>query len=152
MADPLLDLDTLIVRPTIEIDGTRYEILSIDELSVLDSRRFSLWSRKLHALQVGEEESVELDELIDTMARKVMVGAPDDIIGKLSGVQKAAVVEVFTGLLLRSRMSVAGAIGTAMGSPRIGELFSLGSSVSTVERRGNGWRTRLSRWFGRTTG
>jgi hypothetical protein len=89
MADPLLDLDTLIVRPTIEIDGTRYEILSIDELSVLDSRRFSLWSRKLHALQVGEEESVELDELIDTMARKVMVGAPDDIIGKLSGVQKA---------------------------------------------------------------
>jgi hypothetical protein len=62
------------------------------------------------------------------------------------------VVEVFTGLLLRSRMSVAGAIGTAMGSPQIGELFSLGSSDSTAERRGSGWRTRLSRWFGLTTG
>lgn len=150
MTDVILNLDTLIVRPTIEIDGKRYEILSVEELSVLDSRRFNLWAAKLDTLQRSEEDSPELDELVDTIARKVLVGVPEAVLARLSGTHKIAVVEVFTGLLLRNRMSVAGAIQTATGSQLIGALFSLGSSVSTEARQAGGWKQRLSRWFGLT--
>ena len=148
MSDPLLNLDTMITRPTIDIDGQRYEILSTEELSVIDSRRFGIWGRELQELQKGDDDSAELEQLIDTIARKALVGVPDEIYARLSGVQKVAVVEVFTGLLLRSRMSVAGAVGTAMGSPLIGEFFYPGFNDSTAARRGSGWRKRLSRWFG----
>lgn len=148
MTDPLLSLDTLIVRPSIEIDGQRYEMLSPDELSVLDSRRFALWAQQLDALQQGEEERPELAVLVDTIARKVLVGVPDDVRAKLSGQHMIAVVEVFTGLLLGRKMRVAGAAGKAMGSPSIGEMFSLGSSGSMAAPRASGWRTRLLRSFG----
>lgn len=152
MTKPLLDIETLIARPAIDIDGRRYEILSPDELSVLDSRRFALWARKLEELQQGEAEAPELEELVDAIARKVMVGVPDEVFARLTGMHKIAVTEVFTALLLRSRMRVAGATGAAMGSPPIGEMFSPGFSASTAAGRGSGWRTRLSRWFGRTSG
>ncbi len=152
MPEPILNLDTLVVRPTVEIDGKSYEILSVEELSVLDSRRFSLWAGRLDELQSSEEDNPELDELVDTITRKVLVGVPDDVFAKLSGTHKVAVVEVFTGLLLRNRMSVAGAIQTATGSPLIGALFSLASNVSTAAPPERGWKTLLSRWFGRTPG
>jgi len=150
MTDAILNLDTLIVRPTIEIDGKRYEILSTEELSVLDSRRFGLWAARLEELQTSDEEQPELEQLIDTIARRVLVGVPDDVIAKLSGRHKIAVVEVFIALLLRSRMSVAGAIGTAMGSPLIGALLSPNSSGSTAAPRASGWRALLSRLSGHT--
>ena len=155
MTKPLLDLDTLIVRPTIAIDGTKYEMLSPDELSVLDSRRFGIWMKRIQELQEAEEDSPEIDELAEQFATKALVGVPEDVLAKLSGAHRIAVIEVFTGLLLRRRMSVAGATGTAMGmkdgtNPWTGAMFSPGSSGSTAEPRGSGWRKRLSRLFGLT--
>jgi hypothetical protein len=41
MSKVLLDLDTLVVRPKIKIDGKPYEILSPDELPVLTSHRLA---------------------------------------------------------------------------------------------------------------
>lgn len=156
MAEPILDLATLIERPTIDIDGTRYEILSPDELSVLDNRRFGLWAQQLEALQQGDALDPELAELVTTIARKVLVGVPGDVFDRLSGTHRIAVVELFTGLLLRSRMRVAGAVsaatsgGTDLTSQLIGEIFSPGSPASMAAPRASGWRRRLSRWFGLT--
>lgn len=150
MGEPLLSLETLIERPTIDIDGQRYEMLSPDELSVLDSHRFSKWAGRLEELQKAGEESPEMDEIADRIARKALIGVPEDVLEKLTGVHKIAVAEVFIGLLLRSRMGVAGAIAKAMGSSQIGELFSQGFNGSTAATRGSGWRARLSRLFGRT--
>jgi hypothetical protein len=155
MPEPLLNLDTIIVRPTIVIDGESYSILSADELSVLDSQRFALWNRRLEALQLGGEEDPELDQLVDTIARRVLVDVPDTVIAKLQGAHKLAVIEVFTGLLLRQRMDVAGATAKAMGASeeaiRSTGAFSFpGFSVSTAAPRATGWRARLSRWFAPT--
>lgn len=150
MSEPLLSIDTLIVRPKVAIDGTLYELLSPDELSVLDSHRFSSWAKQLEELQKAGEPSEEMDAIADQVARKALVGVPSAVLEKLTGVHKIAVAEVFTGLLLRSRMDVAGAIAKAMGSPQIGELFSQGFNGSTAAPRDSGWRTRLSRLFGRT--
>jgi hypothetical protein len=152
MTDPLLSLDTLIVRPAVEIDGTRYEVLSPDELTVLETRRFGIWSRRLEELQTEEDDNPEFEELVTTIARKVLVDVPEEVFGKLTGTHKIAVVEVFTGLLLRGRMGVAGAIGAAMGDPRIGELFSPGYSGSTAGAHASGWRGRLWRWFSPSRG
>ena len=150
--EPLLSLDPLIVRPTVKIDDTRYEILSPEELSVLDSRRFGLWGEQLNALEQGDPENPELETLVSTIARKVLVGVPDEVFAKLTGRQKLDVIEVFTGLLLRGRMSAAGAIGTALGHLSTGASSFPGSSASTAAGRASGWRTCLSRWFGRTPG
>lgn len=146
MTEPLLDLDTLIVRPTIDIDGTRYDILSPDELSVLDNRRFSRWQEELHRLHQADEDSPELEALVDTITRKVLAGVPAAVIDALSGTQKVAVVEVFIGLLLRNRAGTAGAIARAMGNQQIGALFSPLSPGSTAAPRASGWRKRLWPW------
>ena len=152
MTQQLLSLDTLVRRPKVAIDGTQYEMLSPDEMSVLDYQRFGLWHRELVQLQEdGGEDDPALEALVDRIARKAMVGVPAGVIGKLSGAQKIAVVEVFTGLLLQTRMRVAGATATAMGqNPSTGESYSRGLAGSTAGARASGWRTRLSRWFGST--
>lgn len=147
---PLLDLETLAKRPTIEVDGVRHELFSADELSVLDSQRFMAWARRLEELQKENPEADEIEQLVDDIARKACVGMPAEIFAKLSGTQKLQVAEVFIGLLLRSRMGTAGAVARAMGNREIGDAFSLASSASTAATRGPGWRERLSRLLGLT--
>lgn len=150
MGEPLLSIETLIDRPKVDIDGTKYELLHPDELSLVDNHRFSRWAQRFEELAKLDEPGDELDEVADRIARAALVDVPEEVLARLTGQHKAAVAEVFTALLLRSRISVAGAIGTAIGNPRIGELFSPGFSGSTAAPRGSGWRTRLSRLFGRT--
>lgn len=160
--EPVLNLDTLIRRPCVEIDGRRFDILSPDELSVIDSHRFSVNGRRIEELagEAGEEAEVELTGLIDLTARKVAVGVPAEVFAKLSGSHKWAIVDVFTGLLLGNRLGVAGAMQKAMG-PTIAQLTaasgqltgasaSPGSSGSMAGTRPGGWRKRLRRWCGLT--
>lgn len=151
MADePLLDLNTLIKRPFIDLDGKRYELFGADELSVLASHRFSVWARKIEALSTSEDEAagVELDALIDNVARAAIVAMPDDVFEALSGAHKAAITDVFTGLLLRNKLGVVGATMRATGVLPTGETFFPGSSDFTEATPAGGWRTRLRRWFG----
>lgn len=154
MTDPLLSLETLIVRPTIEIDGTTYELLAADELSVLQSQRCSIWARRLEEMEKAEAEDPAADELIDRIVRDVVVDLPQAVFAKLTGQQKLAVVSVFTALLLRHRMGVAGATAKAIGattaSLSTGGLSFQGFNGSTAGTRANGWRARLSAWFART--
>lgn len=151
MADPLLSIATLIERKTVSIDGKRYELRSPDELSVLDSHRFAAWAKKLGELQQSAEEepNPEIEELVTRITRLALI-APDEVHERLSGVHRIAVAEVFTGLLLRGRMSVAGATAKAMGSRQTGDQLFRAFSDFTAETSGSGWRKRLLGWFGRT--
>lgn len=161
-AAPVLDLDTLIARPCVEIDGARYDILSPDEISVIDSHRFGVAGKRIEELAglTGEEVEAELTQIIDQVARKVAVGVPDEVFAKLSGSHRWAIVDVFTGLLLGNRLGVAGAMQKAMGptieklanavAPSTGESGSRGSSGSMAASRDGGWLRRLRRWCGLT--
>ena len=152
MADaPLLDLSTLIVRPTIDIDGTRYELFSADELPVLTSHRLSIWGRRIEAIDAATAESDgdELGELIDNVCRAAIVDLPAEVFAALSGAHKRQVVDVFTALLLRNRLKAAGAMATAMGVPQIGERFFPGFNASLADRPAGGWWKRLRGWFAR---
>lgn len=149
---PLLDLDTLIVRPTILVDGVTYELMSADELSVLASHRFGVWGQRIEALSAQEDDAAgaEREELIDKVCRAAIVGMPEAVFEKLSGAHKSAITDVFTGLLLRNRLKAAGAMATAMGVSRIGERPFPGSTDISEDRPAGGWRKRLLRWFART--
>ena len=125
--DPLLDLNTLIERPTIKIDGDAYEILSQEELSILDSQRFERWGRKIEELANDDGKADELDALLDTVTEKIMVGVPEDVRSRLTSGHKVRVISVFTGLLLGGRAAMAGATMDAM-NRSIGAKTSLDSS------------------------
>ena len=141
---PLLNLSTLIERPALTIDGVRYEMLSPDELSLLDSQRFTIWAGKIDQLSKAPDEAGdgidELGEVDDAAARKVLVGVPDEIFATLSAANKLAAIEAFTLLLLQKRMAAAGAILPAM--LRTGAKPSPGSSASTEARRAGGSEKR----------
>lgn len=154
---PLLDLDTLVERPKIAIDGVLYEIRSPHELSVIDSHRFGRWGKRIDELadQDGEAAEAELAELVEKVARRVAVGVPEDVFAKLNGAKHWALVDLFTGLLLREKLSVAGAMVKATGDldqlllgSRTGAGSSRGSSGSTAAARSTGWSARLRRWCG----
>lgn len=152
--EPLLDLSALIERPKVNIDGKPHEILSPDELSVLDSARFERWGREIERLSKvtddddeADEALTRLDELVETVARKIMVGVPDAVYAQLAGVQKMQVVAAFTGLLMAKSLGATGALvnalkrsGLAVGladamqkSAATGAKSSPPSSASTAE-------------------
>lgn len=147
----LINLDTLVARPQIAIDGVRYDILSPDELSVIQSHRFGVWGRRIEALtaETGEAAEEELETLVMMVAQKICVGVPEDVFVKLPGSQRWAIIDVFTGLLLQNRLKVAGAMAAAMGEvpawmrPLIGVASSPGSSGFTADARKTGWRRFL---------
>lgn len=130
---PLLDLDTLIVRPTIRVDGEPYELLSIDELSILDSQRLTAWGHEIEALSGSgdEEDGRKLGGLVATVARKALVDMPDDVFARLSEAHHMSVAEVFTGLLLTRKLATAGALVGEMVNRSTGAKSSPGSSGST---------------------
>lgn len=157
--EPLLDLDTMVERPVVAIDGTKYEVLSADEISVLDAARFGRWGKRIkelgEATTLSEAEEAELDDLVDRLARKVLVDAPEEVFARLSGNNRWALVDLFTGLLLRRATRVAGAMMTAAGieestSLQTGATSSRDSSGSSVERPPTGLSATLLRWFGCT--
>ncbi len=142
MADPILDLSTLVDRPKIRIDGRLYELRSPDELSVLDSQRLTSAGKRIDALAgasdpAGEGDTRELAELIDDVTRRVLVEIPEAVFASLSQMQKLSICEVFTGLLLGRRMALAGAIARKLtdspkDTPSTGATPSRDSSASTA--------------------
>ncbi len=101
MAEPILELLTLLPRPKISVDGNLYEILSPDELSIADSQRFLIWAKRIHELIGGDlddSESDELTKIVRLFADWVMVGVPDDLKARLGGDARLAVIEVFMKL------------------------------------------------------
>lgn len=149
---PLLDLNTLITRPAIKIDGVRYEILSPDELTVMASHRLGVRGRRIEVLSTGDSDvdGAEMDELITQVAREVLVEVPVEVFDKLTGAHRMAVADVFTGLLLRNKLGVAGAMATAMGKNRIGAKLYPDFSDFSGDRPRGGWIRRLLRWCGLT--
>lgn len=147
---PLLDLDTLVERPFITIDGVRVDILNPEELSVIESHRFGVWGRRIEELsgQTGQEAEDELDQLVATVARKICVGASDELFATVPGGQRWQIVDVFTALRLRTSLKVAGAMKAATGElPEwTGANSSPASSGSTAAGRRTGWRRFLPGW------
>ncbi|MBB99192.1 MAG: hypothetical protein CML67_06605 [Rhodobacteraceae bacterium] len=129
---PILELSTLIERPTIRIDGTLHELRAPDELSVMDSQYLTHAGKRIDALARTEDADELLPKLLDEVIRRVTVELPEEVLGKLTESHKLSICEVFTGLLLRRRMAVAGAVARRL-TGSTGEPSSPGSSAPSEE-------------------
>jgi hypothetical protein len=137
--EPILDLSTLITRPTIRIDGTLHELRSPDELSIMDSQYLTHVGKRIDALVKEEDADLLLPALLDEVLRRIMVSVPGAVLGRLTDAQKMSICEVFTGLLLRRRLAVAGAIARNLtGGDLTGARSSPDSSARMAVTRPGG--------------
>jgi len=135
-ATPLLDLETLIKRPKIAIDGELYEILSPDELTVVDHHRFAAWGKRIDALMAKKDltkaQEKELGKIVVDLGDRIMVGVPEALRAKLSDAQRMAVAEVFTRLPLQKRLARLAGAEAVLGQNPTGASSSRGSSIATA--------------------
>jgi hypothetical protein len=156
MSGVLLNLDTLVVRPRISINGKSYEILSPDELPVLTSHLLASKGKRMEALMnqaaLADEEQDELCSVVCALSDTIMEPVPAAIREKLSDPQRFAVIEAFSTLLLTTKAGTAAALlrsllpatDPAVKPKSTGAKRSRGSSASTAGRRGGGSRKRRS--------
>ncbi len=148
---PILDLDTLIKRPIIKIDGVNYEIISPDELSVLDHHRLMEQGKRLDALlsasEMGEEDEAEIKKLLVKITDWIMVGVPPEVRAKLTDAQRMDVGQVFTALPLRKYLI---SMMQEAGATQIGGKPSPIFKDSMGEVPLDGLQKSLSRLLGRT--
>ena len=108
MADPILKLDLLVERHTVEINGVPYEFQSLEELSVLQTKRIEKRAGEVAELlgQNPEDDATsermdrELAEALNYIVRAVLPTLPPEIFSKLSVNKKLAIATAFSGLLL----------------------------------------------------
>lgn len=108
MAQPVLDLDTLIERAPVRIDGKLYEMLNPAELSILDLHRFGAAGVELASLKGAgaagdwsDEQMRSISATLDRMVR-IILRAPDEVHAKLTDVHRFRVVNAFNGLTLNA--------------------------------------------------
>ncbi len=154
---PLLDLKTLVERPTIAIDGELYEILSPDELSIVDCHRFAAWGNRIDALMakkaLTKSEKKELGKILGDLSDKIMAGVPEALRAKLTDPQRMAVAEVFTRLPLQKRLARLAAGGTKTDGSQhpTGASSSPASNASTAAGPTGGSTARRSPSSGPTS-
>ena len=102
MADPLLDINTIIERPAILVDGVRYEILSPDEAGLVDYHRFVAWGKTIDRLIGATDlDDGQINELMDAVYKltdRIMVGVPPEVRERMTDEHRVSVAEVFTRL------------------------------------------------------
>ena len=114
MTEPLLNIDTLIERPLVKIDGELHEIVTSQELPLMVSQKVAVLGRRLDTLMKTEDLDVAGQKLLastlDKIADIVMAPVPIEVRAKLTQAHKLAVLEVFTMLSLGQKVRLAGAM------------------------------------------
>jgi hypothetical protein len=103
---PVLDLDTLVERAPVRIDGVMYEMLNPAELSILDLHRFGAAGVELASLksidsttEITDDQMKLISETLRRMVR-IILRAPDATLDRLTDVHRFRVVNAFNGLTL----------------------------------------------------
>lgn len=140
MAEPILDLDTIVERRTIRIraivDGVprseQYELKAPGEFSLLDYRRLGKKGERVEAMlapdrDLTDEEVSELGDLLGWLCGTVLM-APPEVLARLSLDQRLAVLKAFTDL----QRAAAQPAGEKTPAPTTSEPSPIGESSSPV--------------------
>jgi len=127
--EPILNLDTLVERRTVAIDGKPYELVNAAELSILDYHRIGNQGRNVEAIMAQQEDLSDdqvqaVRTLLDSMC-KVLLLAPIEVHARFTDNQRLQIVGAFTGLLRVEAVLPAG--GPATTPQLIGESTSRAS-------------------------
>lgn len=149
--DPLLTLSTLVVRQRIDIDGKRYPVRNIGELSPLEMDRFSDRFKRIDALNDKHLEATDADidevhQILGEVVADVVIGLEPEVLAKLLTLQRLAIGNLFIG---RSGIgSPPASVSTpAPASPKPGDKprrASAGRTAASARRAGAG-STRRSK-------
>ena len=98
----LLDLDTLVSRSTIKIDGEEYELRAGDEFSAVENHRLRRRGLRIGTLMdknaaLKEAEEKELSRLLDELCREILL-APDEVHARLRDTHRFLIAKTFTRL------------------------------------------------------
>jgi len=123
MADrnaPLLDLTAQVERPSIRIDGELYDILSPDEITIIDANRLLRMGQRLAELAAadggGDQDSEEMESLLTSITDRILEPLPAEVRARLSAAQRMRIMGVFTTLLPAAKEADGGsAIATSTG-------------------------------------
>ena len=99
MTKNVLEISTITQRCSVKIDGQSYEIVSMDELSVVDYHRLGRKGLRIDFLMgkadASDEELAEVRAILDDLCRRVVL-APDEVHAKLSDGHRLNLVRAFT--------------------------------------------------------
>ena len=101
MAMPLLDIDVLIERSTIKIDGVLYELRNPPELSIFEGRVVFRLQKFMAETMAIEEPREDLEAEVERLLRRVVeivLIAPQEIKDRLSPFHRLQIAEAFTNL------------------------------------------------------
>lgn len=129
MAAPILDLDSLVDRPTVVIGGKEYWLITLDIMPPLDTHRLQRGMQRVAALlaqaDLSADDEKELETLPDRLCRMVL-DAPDDVHLGLSNRTRMLIAETAVSTF-RTGLRLAALTGQeAPSAPSIGESGSLG--------------------------
>ena len=101
----LLNLDTLVVRPLVAIDGKDYEMLNPGEVSILDLHRFGALGAEFEGItssvqadtDLTTEQVTAVSVALDRMVRMIL-RAPEDVLSRLTDVHRYRIIEAFNTL------------------------------------------------------
>lgn len=95
----LLDITTLVDRPTVKIDGVDFQLRNRDELGLVEFHRIIALHSKFSALQdvniseLSEKQTQEVVEATDSILK--MLGVKPLPLDKLSDVAKSSIVQAW---------------------------------------------------------
>jgi hypothetical protein len=102
---PVLDIRTVVTRPTIRIDGTLYELRSRDEVPWLLYRGYADTFRRCSALltkgKLTDDEERELETQLPALIEAFVI-APKSVLRKLDTEARYQIATVFSLLLLKT--------------------------------------------------
>ncbi len=135
---PLLNLDTLIEREFIMVDGARHELRNLDELDVVTHRRLLNESKRLAVLDPvkhrSDDEEAAYDDALDTITRILLI-APADVHAKLQRGHRSAILLAFMQLSMPSLAQARATMQEATATTPTGVRRPRASRASTAGRR-----------------
>jgi len=136
MAAPILNLNTLVDRPTVVLDGIEYWLLTYEVLPPLDSYQLQAMNRRVAELMkredaLSEAEILELQALPNRIAH-IVLEAPDEVHAKLNDRQRMQIAYAAMTTFLLDLKKSSPASGPALpAAPSTGVTSSPGSPGST---------------------
>ena len=101
MARPTLDLDRIIERPVVRIDGTDFELKDPGEFSVVDTGRLRRNTRRVVEMiqdyaSLTDKSQAELEANIDELMDSIFVNMPEAVRRSLTFEQVGEILAYFT--------------------------------------------------------
>lgn len=102
---PVLNLDSLTERRAVRFEGTDYDLLNPEEVSILDYHRIVKQAHRIDEIMgsgkstsdLSEAEVAEMTAALDRAVRMIL-RAPDEVHAKFSDLARLAIISVFSDL------------------------------------------------------